>query len=173
VEEGPERMEETTLLRQAEAIASLMPLVARGLMAVDNDDAADDLPLAQLRVCGVLEEGPQSMSALSRELGMSLSAMTQIADRLVRSQWVCRVAEGRDRRVRHLRLTPHGVDMMRARKKARVERILSVLGYLSAKERTQVLTALEILWRASQASRTPTESCKAGCPSPSNSSLDG
>jgi DNA-binding MarR family transcriptional regulator len=146
-----------------------MPLVARGLLALNND-VAGDLPLAQLRVCGILEEGPQSMSALSRELGVSLSAMTQIADRLERSQWVCRVAEGNDRRVRRLRLTPHGEDMMRARKKARVERVLSVLGHLSTKERMQVLTTLEVLLRASQASRAPSESRKAGGPGGSNPS---
>ena len=47
--------------------------------------SAAELPLAQLRVCGVLCDGPRPMSAVSRELGVSLSAMTQIADRLERA----------------------------------------------------------------------------------------
>ena len=48
------------------------------------------------------------MSALSREFGVSLSAMTRIADRLERARLVKRVAEGGDRRIRHLQLTPRG-----------------------------------------------------------------
>ena len=45
------------------------------------------------------------MSSLGRELGVSLSAITQIADRLERAGLVTRVAKGGDRRVRRLELT--------------------------------------------------------------------
>jgi DNA-binding MarR family transcriptional regulator len=154
-------MKDTILLEQAEAISSLMPALARGLFALNNDVAAE-LPLAQLRVCGILEEGPRSMSALSRELGVSLSAMTQIADRLERSQWVRRVAEDNDRRVRCLQLTPEGEALMRQRKMARVQRILAALSRLSIKERAQVLAAFETLVRASHASQATQEACAAG-----------
>jgi DNA-binding MarR family transcriptional regulator len=140
-------MEDTILLQQAEAIAALMPRLARSLFG-SNNDAAEELPLAQLRVCGILEEGPRSMSALSRELDVSLSAMTQIADRLERSGWVRRVPEDSDRRVRCLRLTPHGEAMMRQRKQGRVGRALAALKRLSSDERAQVLAAFEALVRA-------------------------
>jgi DNA-binding MarR family transcriptional regulator len=149
-------VKDTTLLEEAEAISALMPALARGLFALNNDVAAE-LPLAQLRVCGVLEEGPRSMSALSRELGVSLSAMTQIADRLERSQWVRRVTEDKDRRVRCLQLTPEGEALMRQRKTARVQRILAALSRLSIKERAQVSAAFETLVRASHASQGPQE----------------
>src|SRR5208337_1579217 len=136
------------LLETAEAVAGLMPRLVRGLTSSEKDPA-DDLPLAQLRLCGILSEGPRSMSALSRELGVSLSAMTQIADRLERSQWVRRVTEDKDRRVRCLRLTPEGEALMRQRKTARVQRILAALSRLSIKEREQVSAAFETLLRAS------------------------
>ena len=58
----------------------------RQLFSAD-DHLAAELPLAQLRVCGMLYDGPHPMSVLSRELGVSLSAMTQIADRLERAGW--------------------------------------------------------------------------------------
>ena len=154
-------MEEPILLRQAETIATLMPALARSLFAVHNDVAAD-LPLGQLRVCGILEEGPQSMSALSREMGVSLSAMTQIADRLERSEWVRRVAEDNDRRVRRLQLTPHGEAMMRERKKGRIERARVVLGGLQPEERAQVLRAFEALLRASTAGQIRDKARAAG-----------
>ena len=85
------------------------------------------MPLAQLRVCGILYDGPRPMSALSRELGVSLSAMTQIADRLERARLVNRVAEGADRRIRCLQLTERGQKLMRSREDARNRRVLAVL----------------------------------------------
>ena len=62
------------------------------------------------------------MSVLSRELGVSLSAMTQIADRLERARLVKRQFEGTDRRVRSLQLTSRGQKIMQAREEARVQR---------------------------------------------------
>jgi DNA-binding MarR family transcriptional regulator len=147
-------MSDRLLSEEAEAIASLMPKLARGLFPPDHDPAAD-LPLAQLRVCGILNEGPKPMSTLGRELGVSLSAMTQIADRLERAALVRRVAEGSDRRVRCLQLTPQGESMMRRRQEARVRRILAVLAHVAPESRAEIRAALETLHRACLASQQP------------------
>ncbi len=101
-----------------------------------------------MRVCGILYRGPRPMSALGRELGVSLSAMTQIADRLERARLVRRVAEGTDRRVRCLRLTPRGERIMRRREEARLRRVRAALARLSEEARTEVLVALQRLVRA-------------------------
>jgi DNA-binding MarR family transcriptional regulator len=137
----------TVELRQAKAIASLMPALMRMISTFDNDPAAE-LPLAQLRVCTILCDGPRSMSALSRECGVSLSAMTRIADRLERVRLVKRVTEGKDRRVRRLQLTPRGEKIMRQRNAARVRSMSAVLGQLSARARKQVQSAFETLMKA-------------------------
>jgi DNA-binding MarR family transcriptional regulator len=152
-------MSQQDLLETAEAIAGLMPRLARGLTSPEKDPA-DDLPLAQLRLCGILSEGPQPMSALSRTLGVSLSALTQIADRLERVRLVKRVAEGNDRRVRCLQLTARGEKMTRKRREARVLRTLAVLEHLSPPQRETVRASLEILVDACSAvqSGTKTES---------------
>jgi DNA-binding transcriptional ArsR family regulator len=71
----------------AEADALLMSVV-RDLLYVE--DRTSDLPLRQLHVCATLYDGPLSMSKLSRKLGVSLSAMTQIADRLEAAGMVAR-----------------------------------------------------------------------------------
>src|SRR5438477_7631090 len=97
-------MDEPKLHVQARAIAALFLPLARQLFTAD-DAVAAELPLAQLRVCGILYGGPRSMSVLGRELNVSLSAMTQIADRLERARLVKRVTVGDDRRVRCLQLT--------------------------------------------------------------------
>src|SRR5438445_54630 len=64
---------------QARELIKLILSLTRQMLVID--DATAELPLRQLRVCMSLFEGPKSMSALGRELGVSLSAMTQIADR--------------------------------------------------------------------------------------------
>jgi DNA-binding MarR family transcriptional regulator len=120
--------------------------VARDLLYVD--DSTSDLPLRQLRVCTALLEGPRSMSELSRELRVSLSAMTQIADRLERAGFATRHTSGDDRRVRRLELTPRGLRAMRSREQARAAHISEVFLRLSPADRTQVTSALETLRRA-------------------------
>jgi DNA-binding MarR family transcriptional regulator len=140
-------MSQEDLLAIAEEVAGLMPRLARGLTSAEKDPA-DNLPLAQLRLCGILSEGPRPMSALSRELGVSHSALTQIADRLERASLVKRVAEANDRRIRCLQLTARGEKMMRRRREARVRRTLAVLEHLASPQRETVRTSLAILANA-------------------------
>jgi DNA-binding MarR family transcriptional regulator len=92
------------------------------------------------------------MSAMGRELGVSLSAMTQIADRLERAGLVKRVVQGPDRRVRQLQLTPRGDRIMQGREQARVARVLGALERLTPEARDHVETALCLLRDACTAS---------------------
>ncbi len=146
-------MDKTELSTQATVAASLLVAVTRELFTPDGS-LAEEMPLAQLRVCGILYGGPRPMSALSRELGVSLSAMTQIADRLERARLVKRVADGTDRRIRCLQLTERGQKMMRLREDARNRRVLTVLEHLSPEARSEVLASLETLVEACAAART-------------------
>jgi DNA-binding MarR family transcriptional regulator len=88
------------------------------------------------------------MSTLSRELRVSLSAMTQIADRLERAHLVTRVSEENDRRVRCLQLTEQGETMMRERLEARVARVLTILEHVPSKARREICGALQTLHSA-------------------------
>lgn len=141
----------TASLDQPRRLSALLVSLAREMFGVDDHVA--ELPLRQLRVCAILHQGPLSMSALSRELGVSLSAMTQIADRLERARLVKRSFEGTDRRVRCLQLTGRGQRMMRLREDARTHRASQVLRQLSAKEQSEVVRALEVLLHACSAAK--------------------
>jgi DNA-binding MarR family transcriptional regulator len=134
----------------------LLQSLLRELTAGSKDPAAE-LPLAQLRVCRVLGDGRQSISAISRELGVSLSAVTQIADRLERSDLVERVADGGDRRVRCLRLTSHGETLLRLHDEERVRRTSAMLKQLTPKARAEAAGVMEMLGRAAAAARTSNE----------------
>lgn len=129
---------------QARTMTDLLMSLMRDIFAVD-DQAAAELPLRQLRVCAMLYEGSRSMSSLSRELGVSLSAMTQIADRLERAGLVKRSFEGTDRRVRCLQLTPRAQQIMRLREDSRVQRASAALEQLPPPERKNVLATLHAL----------------------------
>jgi DNA-binding MarR family transcriptional regulator len=136
-------------MEQARAAADALLMVTRQVFLPD-DGVTSELPVAQLRVCGLLYGSPRPMSALSRELGISLSAMTQIADRLERADLVRRVAEGTDRRVRCLKLTERGEGIMRQREAARVRRVRAVLERLPLDARREALAMLEVLAKASE-----------------------
>jgi DNA-binding MarR family transcriptional regulator len=144
-------MEETTL-EQARAVVRLLPAIMRQLFAGPNDPT-EELPLAQLRVCGMLQQGARSMSSLSREIGVTLSALTQIADRLERSGLVCRVAEENDRRIRCLQLTSRGDRMMQLQTNRRARRVATALNHLSGEGKTAVVGALESLLDACVAAK--------------------
>lgn len=150
-------MENPIKLEEASQIAALLPALMRRLFTLD-DDLAMNLPLAQLRVCAILCDGRRQMTALSRELGVSLSAMTQIADRLDRAKLVSRIADQSDRRIRSLQLTPLGEKMMQSRQNSRIQSVSAVLDKLSAGARREILAALEMLLKASLEVNTEKES---------------
>jgi DNA-binding MarR family transcriptional regulator len=145
-------MVETSLDEQAYALVEILPGIMQRLFTIHGDDPTLHLPIGQLRVCSILSHGPCTMSTLSKRLGITLSAITQIADRLERTGLVERTAEGDDRRVKTLKLTERGIDMMQYRKTARRQRARQALEHLSEKQRAAVMAGLETLLDAAGAS---------------------
>ena len=153
-------MNRAALHEEATAFVALLQSLLRELTA-GADDPAVELPLAQLRVCRVLCDGRQSISAISRELGVSLSAVTQIADRLERANLVERVAGGVDRRIRCLQLTPHGATLLRLHDEERIRRAAAMLKQLSPKARREAAGVLDMLGRAAAVARNSIRSRKS------------
>jgi DNA-binding MarR family transcriptional regulator len=86
-------MTDETLQEQAEKLECLLPRLMRRLFTLEIDHPAMELPLAQLRMSLILQGGPRSISSLSEEMSISVSATTQIADRLERAGMVARVSD--------------------------------------------------------------------------------
>jgi DNA-binding MarR family transcriptional regulator len=135
---------------QAARIVETMPRVMRRLFTLDTADPASELPIGQLKLCGVLREGPRTMSEVARELGVTLSAATQLADRLERTGLVEKSCELDDRRVKLLRLSALGDEMMRKRRERRAARVEQALRTMSLEARTALMSALELLGEASK-----------------------
>ncbi len=143
--------EKDLLCRQAAELETLLPTLMRRLFTLDRDNPVYDLPVAQLRVCSLLQSGPRALSNLSQELYISVSAMTQIADRLERAGMVERVSGAEDRRVRLLQLSPLGVERMQSRRAFRTDRAEEALLQLSQEERRAILEAVNLLLDAATA----------------------
>ena len=139
--------------QDAQRVADLLLAFLRGLRSGDGHDPVAELPLAQLRLCNVLAGGPRPMSEISREIGTSLSAVTQIADRLERADLIKRVPRGDDRRVRCLQLTQQGEEMMHAHERMRIGCMSRVLEQLTPGDRETVIHTFEMLVRAAAAAR--------------------
>jgi DNA-binding MarR family transcriptional regulator len=128
---------------QTDAVHTSLRSVVRNLLGVD--DSMMDLPLRQLKVCLTLYGQSRSMSEIGRELKLSPSAVTQVSDRLERRGLIERVFQDEDRRVRKLRLTRKGQQLVRSREKKQLRRIATALNKLSENELGQVMNGLEVL----------------------------
>ncbi len=135
-----------TLRQQARTLDQAFRSFARKVVV--DDDTTLELPLRQFRVCMALFEGPLCMSELSQMLGVSQSAITQIADRLEVAGMVTRGPAGEDRRLRSLELTGQARRMLEQHEEKRIARMMSVIKRMSAAERSQLLASIDTLCAA-------------------------
>src|ERR1051325_595362 len=131
-----------TLIEEAAQLECLLPQLMRRLFTLDPSNPVTEMPVAQLRACAMLQGGPRAISSISEEIGISPSAVTQIADRLEKSGLVERGAEPDDRRMRNLQLTPYGDFLMKSRREQRVRRVAEALDALGFEERRDIVRAL-------------------------------
>jgi DNA-binding MarR family transcriptional regulator len=136
------------LAEQAADLTDLLPRLMRAMFTLDDSDPTMELPVAQLRVCTLLDPGPRTISDLAKELNITVSAVTQLADRLEAAGLVERLAGQEDRRTKRLRLTEQGAETLRARRQRRITRVVEVLRTLPAADRAEVLKALATLLAA-------------------------
>lgn len=137
-------MNSDSLEEKAIQLEQILPRIIIDLFVPRESDPLQYLPVAQLKTVRVLfEGGPKSHSAVSDELGISVSAVTQVANRLEALGYVERVESARDRRVKLLKLTSHGVRLMAARRDYRVEQALRALSALDTKTQDQLLSVLK------------------------------
>lgn len=141
-------MNSKTAREQAIILAELISKLMRKLNKLDTDDPTMIMSIAQMRVCLMLREKPRTMTCLSKILGISLSATTQIADRLERECLVERIADETDHRVKRLCLTSQGEAIVNARKEKRIHRLNQALDTLPEQDRKSIATAIERLLEA-------------------------
>ncbi len=112
---------------------------------------AHGLSFAQMSVLMLLKRTSSCrVSDLGARLEVSNAAASQLVDRLVQAGLVERLEDKQDRRVKRLRLTAKGEDLVAQAIAARERWLESVLDRLSEQERAQVAQALNLLTEAAR-----------------------
>jgi len=112
-----------------------------------------DLTVPQFRVLGLLAEGSSAASGLADRLAVRRPSITALVDGLVARGLVDRRQEDSDRRRVELRLTKDGERILAAADRAVDEYLVSIAGFLPAKDEAMALRSLELWGRAMAAHR--------------------
>jgi len=129
----------------AALLEEMLPRLMRTLYKALENDPIQNLPVAQVRVMRVLFMGPKNHSAVSDELGISVSAVTQVANRLEALGMVERNESSVDRRVKNLRLTDYGLKCMKERQDYRIMRTMEALRTMPRESQERLIASMNEL----------------------------
>lgn len=128
---------------EAMRLEELLPRVAVALFRPSEADPMRRYPSGQVRLLRALLGGPKGASHLAEELGLSPSAFSQMAARLISRGLVERTRDVGDRRVRWYRLSQNGRDMMSIRREMRARAAACFLERLGADRSRRLIAMLE------------------------------
>lgn len=144
-------MQELTKQQLTDRFAELVEQLNQRMHCQPPDDwAALELTIPQIRALMSLRQGPERMGNISGVLGSTLSSTTSIMDRLVDKGLVQRAPDPNDRRVVTIGLTALGDDAMEQFWRIGRMKIDALAEPLNAGELETVVTAMELLARASE-----------------------
>lgn len=133
------------------AMERILPEIARRLFTL-IDSPIEELPSAQRKVCFLLLDGRRTVSQIAEELRISVSAATQVADRLEKVEMVERVSEtladGGDRRHRYVQLTERATVLLKERREHRQARVAEMLERIPPARHVAIRQALETMLAA-------------------------
>jgi DNA-binding MarR family transcriptional regulator len=108
-----------------------------------------ELTRSQALVLYYVEQHPGCyMGEVAKALDVSVSAITQVVDRLEQKQYVSRGTDPSDRRIYTLTLTPGGQNQVAKLRELQIESLEEVLGQMTARDRKHVIKGLEALVEA-------------------------
>lgn len=113
--------------------------------------------MSQLGTLMVIQRmGTSAVSDIGDELGISNAAASQMLDRLVQEELILRTEDQHDRRVKQIKLTEKGCQLIQEYFRARHSWLNELADNLSASEKEQVSQALRILIEKSENIEQPT-----------------
>ena len=121
--------------------------VMRAVHTINLDSwCAVDLTMPQLKALFLARApGGASHGEIARALGVGLSTVTGIVDRLVDHGLVQRHTDPADRRLSRVVITPAGTDLVDQLWASRREQLAQLLGNLTLDERSTLIDALQHL----------------------------
>jgi DNA-binding MarR family transcriptional regulator len=104
------------------------------------------LTTAQFRILSLLDTQPEwRLTDLSDAMLCARSTITRIIDTLENSGWIQRINDPVDRRVQQVRLTPSGIELVRAARITHQTSLEARLGELASHSQEEVFSLLESL----------------------------
>ncbi len=128
-----------------EGLGPMMAYQRQGMMRIWQDRSLSKLHLHVLTLLD--HHGPLPMSRLAALVGVSVSNMTGIVDRLEQHGMVERIRDDRDRRLVLVRATRTGTTRCEEAEGLRREHVRRLIGTLDGPERAVVLAAAQALAR--------------------------
>jgi DNA-binding MarR family transcriptional regulator len=125
----------------------LAQFVVRAVRTTNLDMwCAVDLTMPQLKALFLAHApGGATHGEIARALGVGLSTVTGVVDRLVEHGLVERHTDPADRRLSRVSVTPAGTDLVDQLWTSRREQLVHLLDNLTADERTTLISALQHL----------------------------
>lgn len=95
------------------------------------------------------------ISQLSQELGVSAAAASQMVDRLFQTGFLLREEIPKDRRSKLIKLTEKGENIVKDAHSSRIKWMKPLKDSFSAKEKEEIVKAMNLLTRGAKKLRTP------------------
>jgi DNA-binding MarR family transcriptional regulator len=113
-------------------------------LQLQNHTAAplESLSQKEIQVIESLADRKLPMSELSKLTRVKNSTLTQIADKLVKKQYLARAFSESDRRMVIVHLTPKGMQLWKSQAEIKKKTIDSILGSLQFEEQVALMNAL-------------------------------
>ncbi|GAB4205415.1 MAG: hypothetical protein OHK0022_31460 [Roseiflexaceae bacterium] len=140
-------MQQHQLDRLAEELFAVVPQLHRLMDTGVRREMGAETSAPQLRLLSELQHGPQSMSALARQLHVSPQAISDLIHDLEERGWLARSPHPRDRRQQLLALTTDGAAAFAQARARALGQLTPLLGLLSEAELSVVAAALPALNR--------------------------
>ena len=135
---------------ETERIAQLFSQIARAMRGGKPPgtmkSSVANLTMAQGRCLWIITKHEScTLRELSQKLGVRPSTASELVEKLVRARFVKRAIDAQDRRTVRLTLTKKGRDLHSKHQVARREHMHKLLNHLTARQRKDMLSAIEVL----------------------------
>jgi MarR family transcriptional regulator, organic hydroperoxide resistance regulator len=143
------------LAQQAKEFAEIMDQLIREIHIHNVVEFVDtDLTPGQFFIGTILQQRETcTMSEIANTLGVSLSAITGIIDRMVKHGLVKRLRDDSDRRLVRVQLTEKGVGLVVQANTHRHNDLYAILGRLNEEDRLTLLNIIQKIVDAAQQNR--------------------
>lgn len=123
------------ILSLADKTFTVLPLLRKRLLQLDQVQAAHNMPLSHIQVLHMLsKEGTLPVSDISKRLGIAKPNVTPVVDAMIASGYLERTRVDDDRRKVNISILPAGREKMGAIDKTLISILEVNLGLIKAKD---------------------------------------